>query len=401
MWSRHLRAFFACGLVMCVLLGVLLHSMAAADSDRPGTPRRGQHLVTIYDGGQKRAVLTEAKTVRDTLQQAGISVAKSDRVEPALDTTYASEDYTVNIYRSYPVLIEDGARREHIVTPYRSATDIVRDAGLTVRPEDELRVVQSSDLMTDGAGAKLVITRAIPVKLSLYGTVNTVYTQASTVGELLREKKVELGSEDVLSLPESTPIAADMTLEVWRNGAQTITAEEEIPFTQREVLSMDQPVGTRTVQSEGKPGKKQLVYEVVMQNGQELSRTLIQEITTEQPTEQVELVGNQPRNPLTSGKGAQQWTDSKGVTHRETYYDLNMSVTMNACGGGSYTVREDGAKVDKDGYILIAANLGNYPRCSIVETSMGLGKVYDTGGFAAVHPHGFDIATDWTKRDGV
>ena len=31
---------------------------------------------------------------------------------------------------------------------------------------------------------------------------------------------------------------------------------------------------------------------------------------------------------------------------------------------------------------------------------MGPGKVYDTGGFAARYPHGFDLATDWTNNDG-
>jgi hypothetical protein len=75
---------------------------------------------------------------------------------------------------------------------------------------------------------------------------------------------------------------------------------------------------------------------------------------------------------------------------------------MQACGqGGYYTVRVDGVKVDRDGYAIIAANYGRYPRCSIVETSVGPGKVYDTGGFAAVHPDGFDIATDWSRADGI
>ena len=31
---------------------------------------------------------------------------------------------------------------------------------------------------------------------------------------------------------------------------------------------------------------------------------------------------------------------------------------------------------------------------------MGTGRVYDTGGFAKYHPHGFDLATDWTNGDG-
>ena len=103
---------------------------------------------------------------------------------------------------------------------------------------------------------------------------------------------------------------------------------------------------------------------------------------------------------LTKSKGAQIFTDSNGVAHRETYYDLPMNVVIRACGGGDYTVRADGAKVDKDGYILIAASYRNYPKCTTVETSMGLGKVYDTGGFALRHPHGFDIATDWSNGNG-
>lgn len=103
---------------------------------------------------------------------------------------------------------------------------------------------------------------------------------------------------------------------------------------------------------------------------------------------------------LTKSKGAQIYVDGSGVAHRETYYDLPMNIVIGACAGGGYTIRYDGAKVDKDGYVLVAASLANYPKCTVVETSMGPGKVYDTGGFAARYPHGFDLATDWTNYDG-
>ena len=78
-----------------------------------------------------------------------------------------------------------------------------------------------------------------------------------------------------------------------------------------------------------------------------------------------------------------------------------MSGVMGFCGKSGYTVREDGAKVDDEGYVIVAANLDRYPRCSVVETSLGLGKVYDTGTFAATNPEQFDLATDWTRRDGI
>ncbi len=93
------------------------------------------------------------------------------------------------------------------------------------------------------------------------------------------------------------------------------------------------------------------------------------------------------------------------MERKETYYDLPMSGVMalvsGTCGVSNYyTVRADGAKMDADGYVLVAANLSRYPRCSVVETSLGPGKVYDTGGFAASNPEQFDLATDWTNRDG-
>jgi len=105
-------------------------------------------------------------------------------------------------------------------------------------------------------------------------------------------------------------------------------------------------------------------------------------------------------NALTVSKGAQVFVDSNGVAHRETYYDLPMNVVIGACSKGGYKIRSDGAKVDADGYVLVAASYASYPRCTVVQTSLGPGKVYDTGGFAARYPYGFDLATDWTNHDG-
>ena len=78
-----------------------------------------------------------------------------------------------------------------------------------------------------------------------------------------------------------------------------------------------------------------------------------------------------------------------------------MSIAARECGVEPYyTVREDGVKVDAEGYVLVAAHLGLYPRCTVVETSLGLGRVYDTGTFADTNPEQFDLATDWTNRNG-
>ena len=396
---------FRFGRYKLLIAGVLLMALSfvfvgqvRADSQDAAHDGR---LITFYDRGEEKVILTHAQSVGDALKDADISVTKKDIVEPSVDSELVATDYVVNIYRARPIVVVDGAVRQKVMTAAQTPAKIVQASLIPeLRDEDKTALSPSHDIVTDGASIILTVDRAVPFILQMYGKPVEAYTHASSVGEMLREKDIELAANDNLSVDASTPIAENMIVAIWREGVQTATVEESIPFKTRQVLDIDQPVGFRKVQTPGEPGKKSVTYEITAKSGREIGRKVIQSVTLEQPKQEVVLVGNKPKNPLTKSKGAHYFTDSRGVSHRETYYDLPMNVVMNACGGGTYSVRSDGAKIDRDGYILIAANLGNYPRCSIVETSMGLGKVYDTGGFAVRHPHGFDLATDWSKADG-
>lgn len=370
-----------------------------------GTPSRAENerVITVFHDGIEQTIVTDAQTVGEALERAKVTLNKDDAVEPARDTTLEAPAYSVNVYRARPVTVVDGAQRSVVMTSHTSAGKIAAAAGLTLYNEDEYTLDRIDDFVSEGSvGLKMTIDRATLMRLVLYGTPTEIRTQATTVGELMAEKKIHLAAEDGTNLSPDTPITGGLSLEVWRNGVQTATVEEEVNFTTKQVRDADKPIGYKEVQSAGTKGKKVVTYQIEMKNGQEVSRTLIQSVTTQEPKEQVEVIGAKSSgSPLSKAKGVNMFTDSKGVVHRETYYDLPMAAVMRNCGaGGNYSVRADGAKVDAGGYVIIAANLVNYPRCSIVETSLGLGKVYDTGGFASVHPHGFDLATDWSNNNG-
>lgn len=96
---------------------------------------------------------------------------------------------------------------------------------------------------------------------------------------------------------------------------------------------------------------------------------------------------------LTAYKGVNYYNGNK-----ETYYNLDMSGVINNAKNigieGEYWIREDGVKMYGD-YVIVAANLDIHPRGSIVETSLGIGIVLDTGEFAISNPNQIDIATNW------
>lgn len=79
----------------------------------------------------------------------------------------------------------------------------------------------------------------------------------------------------------------------------------------------------------------------------------------------------------------------------ETYYNLDMSGVvewMHSLGySGEYWVRSDGVKMLGD-YIMVAADYSWMPKGSILETSLGLAMVCDTGEGGW---YWTDIATDW------
>lgn len=93
---------------------------------------------------------------------------------------------------------------------------------------------------------------------------------------------------------------------------------------------------------------------------------------------------------MPSGSGV--LTKKKGVNyykgHKETYYSQRVLP-----GGGlkipGRHVASDGTIRDKDNYICVASS--DYPRGTVVETSLGPGKVYDTGCAKGT----IDLYTDW------
>ena len=85
--------------------------------------------------------------------------------------------------------------------------------------------------------------------------------------------------------------------------------------------------------------------------------------------------------------------------HTETYYNLPMDVVVRVAQErgipGEYHVRSDGAKMIGD-YIMVAACYDVHPYGSLVNTSLGMGIVVDTGAFTSWNSGNIDIAVSWT-----
>lgn len=314
------RQWFAVIAGFCILIALVL---ATNTTGRLSAQNPNERVVTVYDGESELTFVTTATTVKQALEKSGTAIGTSDAVEPGLDTPLIASNYHLNVYRARPVLVIDGEKRETVLSPYKSAKQIAEKAGLGLHAEDTATVERVDDVLSDGAAAqKIVIDRAVPLKLDLYGMPSEIRTQAGTVGELLKEKGVELGPQDGTSYPTGQHIVAGMTLSVWRDGKQTTTEEQAIQFPIRQIKDKDREIGYKEVKTPGKPGKKMVTFEVEMKSGKIISRKEVQSVVIVQPVEQVEVVGAKPKGayttPSENEKIAWNFFIAQGFTREQT-----------------------------------------------------------------------------------
>lgn len=272
------------------------------------------HIITLHDDGVEKGFITKKTTLREALAEAKVSIDPKDRTEPALDQKLVASSYEVNVYRARPVLVRDGSTTKKIITSYRTGKQIAKDAGITLHDEDRVALSTATDLMTTGAAEVLTVTRATPVTFIFYGKQIEVYTFAKTVGELLAQKKITPAKNDTVSLPRSSPISAGMKLELWKNGEQTVTEEEDVAFETQQIKDANQDRSYKQVQTPGVNGKKTVTYKITMQNGKEVKRQVVNSVTTKEPTKQVEVIGTKINLPPGSHS---DWMRAAGIAESD------------------------------------------------------------------------------------
>jgi uncharacterized protein YabE (DUF348 family) len=295
--GNNLRQYTRFGIMMLgfaiagSVSALLMNAAMAQGTESDPQPTSDERLISLHDRGVERTILTKARTVREALKAAQVDIAEGqDVVEPGLDEELIATKYNVNIYRARPVTIIDGALRQRVITAHQTPKQIAKVANITLYPEDKV-VAHSGDLLVHGADTVFEIDRATPVSLTLYGKQTEVRTHVATVGELLKEKNITLGKDDTLSLPASAPITNGMQIELWRNGTQTVSVDEEIGFTTEKIQDANRDPSYHEVKERGENGKKTVTYEIEMRNGVEISRKEIASVTAKEPKKQVEVVG--------------------------------------------------------------------------------------------------------------
>ena len=290
---------------------LLLNIFAVAGKNSAKATGQGNKILTVFESGQKTSFKTNAKTIREALKAQKINFSKEDSVEPGLDEELTGAEYSINIYRAKPVVIEDGELKTKILTAAQTPRQIAEKAGLNVHNEDKLAFEESGNILEDGSINTLKITRAKEISVDLFGKTESFRTQAKTVEDFLKEKKIILGKDDGISVDLKTQISNGLNFRIWRNGKQTLTVEEPTDFQTETIQDANKDSGYKEIKEAGEKGTKSVTYEVEMQNGKEISRKKINETEIKAAKKQVVIVGTKTSLPAGSHT---DWMSAAGIS---------------------------------------------------------------------------------------
>ena len=192
--------------------------------------------------------------------------------------------------------------------------------------------------------------------------------------------------QDMLSVDYSEPIIQEYDIRNMAASANKIISptEEEQPQEEAtlEEKEEENSLLLRDVSMETAPASVVIVDKPYDEMTLEEVQTALNEGTL---TLKYSEVYTNASTRLTKSKGALYFNG-----HKETYYSQNVLPGTSLRIPGRH-VADDGTVRDGDGYICVAADSGYLSRGSVVVTSLGPGKVYDTGCAYGV----IDIYTNW------
>ena len=268
--------------------------------------------VTLTVDGEVTDVRGMHSTVADVLASEDIEIGEHDVVQPAPDTTVRDgQNVVVRFGRELTVTV-DG----ETTTYWTTATTLdaaIRDLGLRVEGA-ELSASRSQTLGREGLALTVIMPK--DVTLTADGETSTLSTTEATVGDVLAENGIELGSRDAVEPAVDTALTAGLEIVVKRIKVETKTESRPVAFETVERKSADLYTGERKTDTKGANGTMSVTTRYTWIDGELTGSKVLETSVTKAPVNEVVLVGTKarPSAPAPASSGSSRPAPSAGNT---------------------------------------------------------------------------------------
>lgn len=232
--------------------------------------------ITVDLNGEHISLATFSRDVDGVLKQAGVNVGEKDWVYPAPSEAVADND-TVTVRTSKQVsVVIDGVKKD--VT-----TNAITVEELFSQLNDVPAALSSASLNVE-KGARIpaegmALDVVTPKIISLTTGDKTVFTQiaAATVADVLKERGIDVDTDDVVMPALDTAVSKDMNIKVDKVDSREEKITEKFDEPANYIDDAEQLEGEETLVTPGTQGERTVTRKIVTVNGVETANEVVNE----------------------------------------------------------------------------------------------------------------------------
>lgn len=277
--------------------------------------------VSLTLNDNKKEIKTHAETVHELLGELKINYKKQDYLSPSVNAK-VKDNMQIVWKPAYMVILTLNGEEKKVWTTAKTVKEFFAKSEIAVKEQDQLSVPLKTKIKQ---GLKINLDTAFQVVVNDGGEERTVWSTSTTVADFLEQQGIKLNELDRVEPGLDQMIGENVPVNIVRVEKVTDVVEGPLEFATVTQKDSNLESGKQQVVQEGKIGKVQKTYEVILENGQEVSKTLISENVMEKATDKIVAVGTKEMTQLVS----------RGTETGKEFYVSSTAYTAscNGCSG--------------------------------------------------------------------
>ncbi len=255
--------------------------------------------VILVLNGEKSNLKTHAKTVDELMLENDILVGEHDLIEPSLDSRLTNGVNVVWVPAKL-VYLTNNSEKQPVWTTAKTLKQFVKEQNLEIGDHDKIEPSLETAIVED---MKITYESAFLVTLRSDGEARKVWTTSTTVADFLEAEKVILGELDRVEPQQTEIVKANTEINIIRVEKVTDVVEETVNFATVTRNDSSLKRGTEREIQSGEKGKIAKHYEVIIENGKEVSRELMKTETIQESKDQIVALGTKQVTQSVSRSG--------------------------------------------------------------------------------------------------
>ncbi|WP_318010741.1 ubiquitin-like domain-containing protein [Bacillus sp. RAR_GA_16] len=245
--------------------------------------------VTLVLDGEEKLVDTHADTVAELLSDEDLTPNAHDYLSHDLSAELNAGD-VIEWKPATQVTLSVNGKDQKVWSTEDTVEDFLKDQRIELGKHDEMSVSLEDELKEN---MTIAVDEAFKVAVNDGGEKKDFWTTSTTVAGFLEQQNIQLGELDRVEPGKDEDVKANSELNVIRVEKVTDVVEEPIDYATVKHNDSSMQKGTEKVVEDGQEGKQEKHYEVVLENGKEVSRELMKTEVLKESSDQIVAVGTQ------------------------------------------------------------------------------------------------------------